>query len=152
MIHYIIDGNNLIGKIPELKKVYESDKQQTRCILVEILNNYFAGKKIKLSLHFDGYEKSHLKIVNGKIKYSKNLQADLMIRKEIDNTQSKRLITLITSDLSLIEYAKVNGCNYKTSEEFYNDIKNSYQTDEEEEKIKMLEKEKDEFLKIFGAE
>ncbi|MDH7606040.1 MAG: hypothetical protein QHH13_14160, partial [Melioribacter sp.] len=74
------------------------------------------------------------------------------IRKEIDEAKSKRLITLITSDLSLIEYAKVNGCRYKTSEDFYNEIKNSNQVDEEEEKIKILEKEKDIFKEIFGIE
>ncbi|MEJ5351216.1 MAG: NYN domain-containing protein [Melioribacteraceae bacterium] len=152
MKHYIIDGNNLIGRILELKKIHEQDKQQSREELVNLLNDYFAGKGIKLSLHFDGYKKSYLRIINGKIKYSKNLQADSMIRKEIDDAQSKRLITLVTSDLSLLEYARVNGCSIKTSEEFYNEIKNSYQINEEEERIKKLEKEKNEFLKIFGAE
>jgi len=152
MKHYIIDGNNLIGKISELKKIHNSDKQQSREELVNLLNDYFAGKKIRLSLHFDGYEKSYLKIVNGKIKYSKNLQADSMIRKEIDDAQSKRLITLITSDSALLEYARINGCNIKTSEEFYNEIESSNKVDEEEERIKKLEKEKNEFLKIFGAE
>ncbi len=150
MIHYIIDGNNLIGYIiPDLKNQLKNNKQKCRTDLVYLLNQYFYNKKVIISLHFDGFENEKLRIGNGKIYYSKNLEADLMIRKEIDKTKSKRLITLITSDLSLIEYAKVNGCNYMTSKEFYENITNSFQIDEEEEKIKELEKDKEMFKKIF---
>lgn len=150
MNHYIIDGNNLIGKISELKKLQITNKQESRERLVDILNTYFSKKKIKISLHFDGYENTPLRILHGKIYYSNKLQADNLIRKEIDNSQSKRLIILVTSDLSLAEYGKVNGCKVISSDEFYKEIKKSEQINEEEERINQIKRMKDEFLKLFG--
>lgn len=151
MEHYIIDGNNLIGKIRELRKIFEIDKQKAREELVVLLNNFFTDKKVKVSLHLDGYENISLRILNGKIFYSKNKPADNLIRKEIDNSLSKRLIRLVTSDLSLAEYGKVNGCQVILSEEFYEIIRNKYVVDETDEKEK-LPKDVDYWKTIFGIE
>ncbi|MEG8946234.1 NYN domain-containing protein [Rosettibacter firmus] len=152
MNHYIIDGNNLIGSIPELNEQHKKDKLRSREDLVVILNNYFSNKKFTVSLHFDGFENIPLRLVKGKIYYSKNRQADELIRKEIDNAKSKRLLTIITSDLSLQEYAKVNGCNYMTSKEFYNMINNNDIIDEEERRIQELKNLNEEFRNMFCKE
>ncbi|MCL6097779.1 MAG: NYN domain-containing protein [Bacteroidetes bacterium] len=70
MNHHIIDGNNLIGKISHLQSLQKKDRQASREGLVSIVNRYFAGKKIKLSLHLDGYPNPPLHLSLGKIVYS----------------------------------------------------------------------------------
>ncbi|MHB9041277.1 MAG: NYN domain-containing protein, partial [Melioribacteraceae bacterium] len=55
MNYYIIDGNNLIGRIKSLQQLQKKDKQASREKLIYFLNRYFTGKKVKLSLHLDGH-------------------------------------------------------------------------------------------------
>ncbi len=149
MIHYIIDGNNLIGKIKSLKELQAKDKQGSREGLVALLNKYFAGKKIKATLHFDGHPNNILHFTKGKIVYSEKLSSDHMIREEIDRSKNPKLITLVSSDHSLQNFARANRCKVIKSEEIHLDIKKSFEKNEEAEKLKQLEKEKDVFLKLF---
>ncbi|MBU2493778.1 MAG: NYN domain-containing protein [Bacteroidetes bacterium] len=150
MIHYIIDGNNLIGKIKSLHVLQNKEKQASREGLVNILNRYFAGKKIKLTLHLDGHINSVLHLSKGRIIYSENESADNKIRDEIDRSKNPKLITLITSDQSLMNYARVNSASVIKSEQFYKEILNSEKGNEESEKVKQLENEKNIFLDMFS--
>ena len=53
MRHYVIDGNNLIGKIGSLHKLQNKDKQGSREKLAFILERYFSGKNnIKVNTSF----------------------------------------------------------------------------------------------------
>ena len=56
MLHYIIDGNNLIGKIKHFSNIQKKDKQAAREKLALFLDRYFISKKAKVTLHFDGFE------------------------------------------------------------------------------------------------
>jgi hypothetical protein len=150
MNHYIIDGNNLIGKIKNLQDLQKKDKQGSRIELVKLLNKYFQRKKTILSLHLDGYPNEPLAISKGKIIYSKNLPSDNLIRDEIDTSKNTRLIILITSDRNLMNYGKVCSCTVIKSEDFSLSIENTVVNDDEEQKIKQLEKERGEFEKLFG--
>ncbi len=150
MIHYIIDGNNLIGKIKAFKQLQVKDKQSSREKLVSYLNKYFAGKKLKLTLHFDGHPNFAIPLSKGRIVYSESRTSDCLIREEIDYSKNPKLITLVSSDHSLINYARANSCSIIKSEDFNKEIEKSYQTNEETEKVKQLEKEKDIFLDLFN--
>ena len=150
MIHYIIDGNNLIGKIKSLHVLQNKEKQGSRERLVNILNKYFAGKKIKLTLHLDGHPNTALHLSKGKIIYSEKQSADSKIREEIDRSKNPKLIMLVTSDNSLINYARVNSASVIKSEQFYKEIENSQKGNEESEKVKQLENEKNIFLEMFS--
>jgi predicted RNA-binding protein with PIN domain len=57
MKQYIIDGNNLIGKIPSLNILQKKDKQGSREKLAFMVDNYFSQKNAKVFLHFDGHPK-----------------------------------------------------------------------------------------------
>ena len=149
MNHYIIDGNNLIGKIKALHQMQRKDKQSSREGLVNYLNGALAGKKIKLTLHLDGFSSTPLHLSKGKIVYSQNKTSDHYIRKEIDDSQNPKLIILITSDHSLMNYGKVNSCNVLKAEDFYKEIEKAGERNIEQEKIKLLEKDKEMFLKLF---
>ena len=55
LLNYIIDGNNLIGKIPSLMNLQKKDKQASREKLVYMLDRYFIQKKVNVTLHLDGH-------------------------------------------------------------------------------------------------
>jgi len=149
MIHYIIDGNNLIGKIKSLKELQKKNKQGSREGLVNMLNNYFAGKKLKATLHLDGHPNTALNFSKGRIIYSEKRNSDFMICEEIDNSKNPKLIAVISSDHKIMNYAKANSCAVIKSEDFYQEIEKSCEKNDEQEKLKQLEKEKDFFLNIF---
>lgn len=149
MNYYIIDGNNLIGRIKSLQQLQKKDKQASCENLIYFLNRHFAGKKVKLSLHFDGHPNLPLSISKGKITYSFNQQSDNFIRQEIENSLNPRLIILVTSDHSLMNFGKVCGCKVISSDDFYRETEKSTVKNDEAEKISQLEKNNEEFLKLF---
>ncbi|MCF8355638.1 MAG: NYN domain-containing protein [Melioribacteraceae bacterium] len=145
----IIDGNNLIGKIPELFMLQKSDGQSSREKLVFLLDRYFARKKVKVSLHFDGYVNLPIRSSKMKIYYSDSRQADDFIRREIDQSNNPKLLLIVTSDLNLLEYAKVNSCERMKSEELLLKI-NQAEDDDEKKKIESINNE--EIKKLFGVD
>jgi predicted RNA-binding protein with PIN domain len=149
MTHYIIDGNNLIGKAKSLSKIQSKDKQASRVMLVHLLNGFFAGKKCKLTLHLDGFSNTPLNLSKGKIIYSESRISDYYIRKEIDDSKNKKLITLVSSDRSLINYARVNSCGIISSEEFGGQIQRRGEVNLENSAQKQLEQEKSFFYEQF---
>ncbi len=149
MNHYIIDGNNLIGKVKTLAKMQSKDKQASRVQLVNLLNSYFAGKKCNLTLHLDGHANSPLHLSKGKIVYSDNRISDYHIRQEIDKSKNRKLIILVSSDHSLMNYGKVNSCTVMKCEEFSKEMEKKGENNQELEVVKQLEKEKTFFKELF---
>jgi len=150
MKHYIIDGNNLIGKIKRLSDLQNKDKQSAREQLVYLLQNYFSGKKIKVSLHFDGFENSQVNISNGRVIYSDSKTADEKIKDQISVSKNRKEIIVISSDNGIRNFAKVCGCSLLTSEEFYKETAAKNESDDEEKRIKEMNNT-DEFKKLFNV-
>lgn len=150
MITYIIDGNNLIGKMPNLMKLQQKDKQASREKLALIIERYFHNKKANVSLHFDGHPAA--KITAGKIKliYSENITADEKIKKQISESKSPKTLTVVTSDSNLSQFARVCSCKVIMSESFAAQIRKSNSEDDEQAIIESM-KNDDEFKKLFGA-
>lgn len=148
MQKYIIDGNNLIGKINKLQKLQRKDKQAVREKVAFMIENYFRGRNIKLSLHFDGFQNVPIRTVSVKIIYSENKTADERIKAEITASKNPRNITVITSDNNLREFARVCSASVKSSEEFAAELRRKDETDEEESRIRKINNVED-FKKIF---
>lgn len=144
---YIIDGNNLIGKIADLKKM---DKKSVREALAFKLERYFHNKKIEVLLHFDGFENEVINRSGIKIIYSNNKTADDNIRDEISNSKNPKLLTLVSSDHALQDYARKNSCSVITSENFNRDMNKLPNVDKEDSLIKGIDN--DEMMKLFGIE
>lgn len=151
MISYIIDGNNLIGKIPSLFKLQKKDKQASREKLIPMLDRFFAKQKCSITLHFDGYESSKLGSSKIKIIYSQNLSADEKIKNQVSSLKSTRTTTIVTSDSNLAQFARVCGCKITSSEEFAKGLKNTSCSDDEESIIKSID-DKNEFKRLFGVD
>lgn len=151
MTHYIIDGNNLIGRSKMLKEVHSKDKQRSRAELVSMLNSYFAGKKLSITLHLDGFKNLTLSLSKGKIVYSDKQSSDTKIREEISKSRNPKLITLVSSDRPLADFARVNSCSIVKSEDFIKMMDVKKEANEEVRKIRDLENEKEFFRKIFNS-
>lgn len=149
MKHFIIDGNNLIGRTKILNQRLKKDKQSGRERLAFILSRYFSRRKAIVSLHFDGFENEKINVSEINIKYSQSLSADEKIKREIESVKNPRNIILITSDLNLLEFGRVCSCQILKSEEFANLILSSDTSDEEKSKIEEINST-DEFRRLFG--
>ena len=151
MLNYIIDGNNLIGKIASLMSLQKKDKQASREKLVYILDRYFISKKANVTLHLDGHPAGRVSSSKMKIVYSENLTADEKIKKQVSQSKSPRNIIVVTSDSNLAQFAKVCSATVVSSDEFAVEINKSGDKFDEESIIKSINNV-DEFKKLFGVD
>jgi predicted RNA-binding protein with PIN domain len=145
---YIIDGNNLIGKIKGLQRLQNIDKQKAREKLAFLIDNFFHSRNVRVSLHFDGFQNSPIKLTSADIIYSNAKTADERIKAEISASKNPKNITLITSDNNLKEFGRVCSVRVISSEEFEAGIKKKNETDEEELRIRSIDNP-EEFKRIF---
>ena len=121
MITYLIDGNNLMHKVHELKRIFYKDKLAVRDRLVLTIETYYSAnrKNIKYIVCFDGHPADGVKYNNIKVKFSYNRQADDIIREEIERAKNTRNLKIVTEDLALVSFAKKNECQVIKPVEFY---------------------------------
>ncbi len=146
---YIIDGNNLIGKISNLWALQQKDKQMSRVKLVKKIDQYFNGKNTKVSLHFDGFAGDAIPSSSAKIYYSNNKTADSKIKQEIDTSKNPKTIAVVSSDHAIQNYARVNSSKVIKSEEFSKQLNEKQSVNPEEEISKSISDE--EIKKMFGV-
>jgi len=147
--HYIIDGNNLIGKIKILNQIQKKNKQQSREKLAFMLGRYFIRRKASVSLHFDGFENNVIKVSAIKIIYSGSSSADEKIKREIERSKNPKNYILVTSDANLAEFGRVCSCQLIKSEEFARQLLSLNSIDEEQSRIDAINSA-EEFKKLFG--
>jgi predicted RNA-binding protein with PIN domain len=151
MKHFIIDGNNLIGKINSLQRLQRKDKQQSKVKLAFLIENYFQGKNAKVTIHFDGYEQQPIKLVNSNITYSQNATADEKIKQQIELSSNTKNIIVVTSDNNLREFARVCSCSLQTSENLAGNLQRR-DSDDEADRINRMSNDVNEFKRIFGVD
>lgn len=150
MLTYIIDGNNLIGKISSLMNLQKKDKQASREKLVYMLDRYFSNKKTNVTLHFDGHPNARINSSRMKIVYSENQTADEKIKKQISQSKAPRNLSIVTSDSNLAQFAKVCSCKVISSDVFAAEIRKIDAEADEQAKINSINNV-DEFKKLFGV-
>jgi predicted RNA-binding protein with PIN domain len=143
---YIIDGNNLIGKIPQLKAIPKVNRQSARERLCHILDRYFSSKKIKVSLHFDGFAGPAIKASFLSIHYSSGRPADDLIKQEIELSRNPKLLTIVSSDNNLTSFAKACSCTIIKADTFAKGLFKKMDNNEED-RIKSISN--DEIKKLF---
>jgi predicted RNA-binding protein with PIN domain len=150
MKEVIIDGNNLIGKIKNLSVLQKRDKITAREKLAFMLNRYYSNKKIKVSLHFDGFKSVSIRTDNISIIYSDEITADEKIKKQIEQAKNSRNIALITSDRNLQQFAKACSCEIISCEDFSKMLGSSRHRGDEQSRIDEMNNV-EEFKKLFNA-
>ncbi len=148
MKHYIIDGNNVIHKIKKFEKLLQKDKQKPREKLAFLIEDYFRGKHVKISLPYDGYERIPIKLDLIKVIYSSSRIADEKIKQEIEAEENRKNITVVTSDDNIKEFARQCSCDVISSEDFIKMILKKEEPDEESKRINAINN-LDYFKKLF---
>ena len=115
-----------------------------------MIDNYFSIKNAKVSLHFDGFPKDPIKILNAKIHYSNSSTADEKIKQEISASKNPKNIVVVSSDSNIIEFSRKCYCGIVKSEEFANQLVLSNVKKDEESRIDEINNI-DEFKKLFGV-
>ncbi|MEO8448053.1 MAG: NYN domain-containing protein [bacterium] len=155
MLTIIIDGNNLIHKIPSLITTFKKDKEGAQLSLIETVVSR-TGKD-KVIFVFDG----HGNLRRPNVIFSESSTADDVIRKKIENFTNPKSLKIVSSDNGITGLAKVCGCKTQKSEEFWKDINikssapsgeninQNFIYDKLEKPERMSKKEIDEFRKFF---
>jgi predicted RNA-binding protein with PIN domain len=147
--NYIIDGNNLIGKIKTLNQIHKKNKKQSAEKLAFLIARFFHMKNVSVSLHFDGFQADIIRVTGINIFYSGDVTADEKIKNEIGKSKNPKNIILITSDSNLAEFGRVCSCQVIKSEAFSKQLLSSG-FDEEKTRIEELNNT-EEFKKLFGV-
>jgi predicted RNA-binding protein with PIN domain len=150
MKHFIIDGNNLIGKIPSIKNLQRNNRQASREKLAFLLGRYFSTGRNMVSLHFDGHVNDEIKVAGIRIKYSGSKTADDKIKNEIERSKNPKNITVVTSDNNIMQFARVCSCEVIKSENFSKQLFTHRHSDDEQSRIEEINN-LEEFKKLFGA-
>ena len=151
MKQYVIDGNNVIGKIKKLKSLQQKDKQASREKLVLMVDNFLHNKKFKCTIHFDGFGHTPIKSTICNIIYSNDKTADDKIKIQIELTKYRKNLIVVTSDNNIREFAKVCSCEVLKSEDFGKMISH-HSTDNEKKKIDEMKNNEGEFKRLFGLD
>lgn len=146
---YIIDGNNLIGKINHLWELQSKNKQMSRVKLVIIVDQHFRSKRLEVSIHFDGFPGEAIPSSSARIFYSNNKSADSEIKKEIDRSDNPKTIMVVSSDHSVQNYSRLSSCKVIKSEVFAKELNHKESINSEEEISKSISD--DEIKKMFGV-
>jgi len=110
--YIVIDGNNLLHKISELRNLFYKNPESAQLSLLEKIKMK-TGRDGKIVLVFDGYGKE-----NNIITYSGKLTADEIIRRFIEDNHEKSSLTVVSSDAYITSLARACGCEVIKSENY----------------------------------
>lgn len=150
----IIDGHNLIPKIPGINLSQMDD--ETR--LMEVLSEFARRTRVKMEVFFDGAPPAQAHQTKGGLIHvhfiRKSSSADEAITQFLRSHQNERDgMTLITSDNRILQEAKLLGFNMMRSEVFSNEltkILNSPFAQDEVSDRALNQAEIDEWMRLFS--
>jgi predicted RNA-binding protein with PIN domain len=149
----IIDSNNLIHKISEIKRLFSESAESAQLTLIESVKSK-VNKNFKLIFVFDGFGN----IKRNNVEYSGKKTADEVIKKYIEDNYKKNSLTIVSSDAEIQRLAKICGCEVKKSEDFWKELNpfttkgkniNQLLYKEGEKPDRISKKELEEFKKYF---
>lgn len=155
----IIDGYNMIHRVPELRQYLNESLEKARDELILLLKSYLVRSEAVITLVFDGNlppfdfgASSPHKYLT--IKFSKfPLKADSLIKDLIKKEENKKSLTVVSEDSDIIQYAKSQRVKVLTPVAFYQRIEKRFAGKELNNKfdVEMTEEELSQWLEIFGV-
>ncbi len=114
----IIDGNNLLHKMQNLKRLFKENPESAQLSLYEAVKGKLS-RNDKLVLVYDGFSS----IKSPKIIFSGVKTADEIIRKYIEDNYGKKSMAVVSSDNEILRIAQACGCEILKSEDFVSERK-----------------------------
>lgn len=121
MKQYIIDGFNLIHKSSALKSKLSQGKNIAVAALIEIVRQYAADyPSYSFTIFIDGAKDCEvLKPAKVETIFSgKTLTADELIKQYVAKHHQAKLLTVVSSDVEVYNYARIHACEAIISEDF----------------------------------
>lgn len=153
--HVIIDAYNLLHAIPPLHSRLQHDPHGAREELIDMIARLTHRRKFRATLIFDGArprdartQPPHSPI---HVVFAAPLSADEKIRQVIDKAKNRSLLTIVSSDHEVLNYARACACTTHTSRHFVNLLAEAPESAQEKRDGALSEREVDEWLKIFGG-
>jgi len=153
LLHYIVDGYNLLHAIPSLKQLLDHDAAQAREQLAYLIARLTLRRKFRCTIVFDGARpidtpaSTHSPV---HVVFSSPLSADAKIKSMIDQSKNRSLLVIVSSDREILGYARVCACTTHTSRYFTNMLFEEPNQGEEKDATVLSRGQIDEWLKIFG--
>lgn len=155
--HYIIDGYNVIYRVEKFRSALSSGLEQARNDLVSLIRNYRSGKKVKVTVVFDGDEIGYVERSPQparwlQVIYSKFPEkADPVIKRLIQKSQNKRAVVLVSADNALVQFARQLKAQVLSPDEFCQRATKHPNQDQVEQKFnsEVTEEDVSEWLKLF---
>ncbi|UCC95737.1 MAG: NYN domain-containing protein [Candidatus Omnitrophota bacterium] len=114
MLVYIIDGCNLIHKVPSLKK---SASAHAHLIGYIKKNKLTGSKNNKVIIVFDG-EPYSLPHYDFEVIYSHQMTADEIIKRKVQKLENKRQVIVVSDDREIQDFARSQGAHTQKITEF----------------------------------
>ncbi|NOZ06455.1 MAG: hypothetical protein GXP41_08930 [Chloroflexi bacterium] len=121
----LIDGHNLIAKMPGMSLADPEDEQQ----LIQILRRYVWRKRKKISVVFDpglspGYSTPATSSRNIRVTYAPpNHTADSVIIQQVKRHRNPREVIVVTSDREIIRTVQKYGAQTISSRAFASELR-----------------------------
>lgn len=155
---YLIDGNNLIGRLPEIDPEAPDARMQLLRWLAAFRNR--PGQKARrLTVVFDGAPEPNFpdgSVFQGvHIIYSlPNSTADARIKQKVEQHKDRRGLTVVTSDRELYNYVRACGAQAITCEQFVERLWTAVASSDSDEKeeVHLDAQEIDQWMRYFGIE
>jgi predicted RNA-binding protein with PIN domain len=149
-MHYVVDGNNVMGQIPG----WHRDKPGARRKLLENLARFARVKPARVTVVFDGAPDKGLpdgSAYHGvKVLYAeKGSDADSRIVRLVESTREPASLNVVTSDRNLAFLVRSLGTSVLRSGLFRKLIEETIQNDREERQPEV--EDVNEWLEYFGA-
>ncbi len=151
----LIDGHNLIGKMPDINLSDPDDEDK----LIDRLKKYVSRTKKHVTVVFDPpkhsewfawsddrYEQPNLEIIFATM----GRTADDVIRDRIPRAKDKTALIIVTSDAAVANFARQCGIkNVRASESFAEELRDVLKPPAPSEKPGITQADLDEWLKVF---
>jgi len=147
-MHYLIDGHNLIAKLPDISLEDPYDEAK---LVLQLRSWMAAGRNRRITVIFDGGLPGGewRQLSSGRLKAvfsSENSTADALLRKRVYQVQDSGAYTLVSSDREVLSAAKSRRMRYMTAEQFAQSMARSKQRYQIKETDAVAESELDQTL------
>lgn len=154
-MHYLIDGHNLIGKLPDISLSDPDDEVQ---LILRLRQWTAVTPKRRVTVYFDGGIPGgrNVKLSSPQVQVvfaTAGKTADALLIRRINKVKNPPEFTLVTSDQAIIKTAVARKMKYLRSETFAEHLTETgakRQIPTEPEDRRLSETEVDEWLKLFG--
>jgi predicted RNA-binding protein with PIN domain len=126
MLHYILDAHNIMNQDAAMKRLLDYSLTEARQLLVQLVEQYAHRRQdTYFTIVFDGVNAAVASTErNVMVRETRRFQeADDVIKDCIRREERPNLVTVVSSDTSVYNFARRSGCIARTTPEFLRELR-----------------------------